>query len=370
MSTLKNSLTFKRGLSLKNRIVMAPMTTKMSFYDGVITKDEREYYGLRSGEVGAVITGAANVQANGKGWEGELGVYDDRFIPGLAKLAATIKQNGTKAILQIFHGGRMTNSEILRNTQPIAPSAVPAERENAETPREMTSEEVFLLIENFKKATIRAIKAGFDGVELHGANTYLIQQFFSPHSNRRTDEWGGSLEKRYHFIDLLVDAVTEAVDNSGVKDFIVGYRFSPEEYETPGIRFEDTLYLVDHLADKSLDYLHISLNDYSRVSVSAEFQEKPMIQYVHEKINGRVPLIGVGDVRTKADAEEVLQYAEMVAIGRSILIDPHWPSKVLNDQEELLRTKISQYDREELLLGNGVWEFLEGMMPERLIEEK
>ena len=99
---MNSKLTFKRGLELKNRIMMAPMTTKMSFYDGVVTSDEINYYALRSGEIGAVITGAANVQNDGKGWEGELSVASDAFIPGLSKLAAAIKKNGTKAILQIF----------------------------------------------------------------------------------------------------------------------------------------------------------------------------------------------------------------------------------------------------------------------------
>lgn len=369
MTKLNEALTFKRGLTIKNRIIMAPMTTMMSFYDGVVTKDERAYYALRSGEVGAVITGAANVQEDGKGWEGELGVHHDRFIPGLSKLATSIKQKGTKAILQIFHAGRMANSRVLRGVQPVSASTIPAERPNAETPRELTGDEVLGLIESYKQATERAIKAGFDGVEIHGANTYLIQQFFSPHSNRRTDRWGGSLEKRFKFINDVVDAVTGAVDQSDVKDFIVGYRFSPEEFETPGIRLSDTLYLVDQLANKPLDYLHISFNDYNRVSISEEYQDKPIVDYLYEKINGRVPFIGVGDIRTKTDAEHVLANADLIALGRALLIDPHWAAKVLNDREDLVRTELSEYEREELIIENGVWSFLEGMMPERLIKE-
>ncbi|GAA4061849.1 NADH-dependent flavin oxidoreductase [Amphibacillus indicireducens] len=368
MAELKQSITFKRGLTLKNRIVMAPMTTSMSFFDGVITSDECAYYALRSGEVGAVITGAANVQANGKTWEGQLGVYHDRHITGLSKLAGSIKQNGTRAILQIFHGGRMTNSKILRGVQPVSASAVAAERSAAEIPRELLPDEILALIDDFKQATIRALKAGFDGVEIHGANTYLIQQFFSPHSNRRTDEWGGSREKRFKLINDLVDAVTSAVDQSGKKDFIVGYRFSPEEFETPGISLDDTLYLIDQLADKPLDYLHISINDYQRISVSEVYQEKPMINYIYQAINGRVPFIGVGDIRSKQQADEVLTTADLVALGRALLIEPHWVDKVFDKKTELIRTEINKYDREELLLGNGVWSFMEGLMPERLIE--
>ncbi|OJG82031.1 hypothetical protein RV10_GL001895 [Enterococcus pallens] len=366
MTKLIEPLTFKRGLVLKNRVFMAPMTTKMSFYDGVVTQDEIEYYSMRAGEIGAVITGAANVQEDGKGWEGELGVYDDKFIPGLAKLASGIKRNGTKAILQIFHGGRMTNSQVLRGVQPVSASAVAAERPNAEVPRAMESEEVVALISNFAAATKRAIAAGFDGVELHGANTYLIQQFFSPHSNRREDEWGGSLEKRFHFVEELVKAVTAVVDESGADGFIVGYRFSPEEYETPGIRFEDTLYLVDHLADMPLDYLHISLNQADKRSASEDYQEKSMMAYVYEKLAGRLPLIGVGDVRTGQDAEEILAKADGVAIGKALLMDPNWLPKAVNGQEELIRQELSRFDCDELKISNGVWGFLESMMPERL----
>lgn len=366
MTTYNESITFRRGLTLKNRIVMAPMTTKMSFYDGVVTQDELNYYSLRTGEVGAIITAAANVQADGKGWEGELSVASDEFIPSLSHLASTIKRNGTKAILQLFHGGRMTNSRILRGIQPVSASAIPAERPDAEMPRALEEVEIFQLIESFKQATIRAMAAGFDGVELHGANTYIIQQFFSPHSNRREDQWGGSVERRFTFINQLVEGVLSVVDEADQKDFIVGYRFSPEEYEEPGIRMADTLYLVEQLAEKSLDYLHISLADYKRVSISEDYQEKTMMQYVHEQISGRVPLIGVGDIRTKQDLEESLAHSEIAAVGRALIIDPHWVSKVIEGNEDALRTVLANQDRQELMIGNGMLEFLKFMMPDRL----
>ncbi|MGX7243748.1 NADH-dependent flavin oxidoreductase [Enterococcus quebecensis] len=366
MNIVETGLTFKRGLHLKNRIVIAPMTTKMSFFDGVVTNDEIEYYGLRSGEAGAFITAAANVHEGGKGWDGELGVYDDRFIPGLSKLAATIKKNHTKAILQIFHAGRMTDSKVLQGVQPVAPSAVAAERPDAQTPRELTGQEIIDILESFKQATKRAIQAGFDGVEIHGANTYLIQQFFSPHSNRRTDDWGGSLEKRFKFINDLVDGVTEVVDQSGVKEFIVGYRFSPEEYEEPGIRLNDTLFLVEQLSNKPLDYLHLSMPNYRNHSVSDAFKDKPILDYIKETINDRLPLIGVGDVRSQEDVETILNTADLVAVGRSVLIDPHWTQKILDKEDHLIRTELSHYDREDLRISNGVWGFLESMMPERL----
>ena len=121
----------------------------------------------------------------------------------------------------------MTNSSILRGKQPVSASAVKALRSDSEEPRALSEEEVLQVIEDFTAAAVRAVKAGFDGIEIHGANTYLIQQFFSPHSNRRDDQWGGSLEKRYSFIDQLVNGIIETVNEYTSEPFIIGYRFSP-----------------------------------------------------------------------------------------------------------------------------------------------
>ena len=357
MSKVTESVQLKNGVTLKNPLMLAPMTTQLSFFNGIITEDEITYYKNRSKDLGALVTGAANVQFIGKGWPGELGVYDDKFIPGLTKLAQAIKGEGAKAILQIFHGGRMSTLTATEGETPVSASAVPAERPDAVTPRALTGEEVLTVIQDFKRAAIRAIKAGFDGIEIHGANTYLIQQFFSPHSNRREDEWGGSLDKRYHFIDVLVDEITEAVAKYAESPFIVGYRFSPEEYETPGIRMADTLYLVDHLAEKPLDYLHVSLNEYDRLSVEKDYQEKTILAYIHQKANGRVPIVGVGGVQTQADVEYVLENAELSAVGRAMVYDPDWAGKVLNKQPVHRLEEIDEQVRN--LRGTSLWDFVQ-----------
>ena len=357
----KEPFKFKSGLILKNRILMAPMTTRMSLQDGDVSKNELDYYSLRSGDIGAVITAAANVQGNGKGWEGEVSAESDLHIPSLKSLAKAIQIDGTKAIIQLFHGGRMTDSTILRGQQPVSASEIPSERENAEVPRALSEEEILELVENFKKAVIRSYKAGFDGVELHGANTYLLQQFFSPHSNRREDKWGGNLNNRYRFIELLVDEVLEIRDGFE-RPFAIGYRFSPEEYETPGISLEDSLYLVDKLADKNLDYLHISLTDYDRVSVSEDYQEYPIIKYIHDKINDRVPLIGVGGIKNKKDINNVLKNSELIALGRTLLSEPKWVSKIFNDQEDQIRLSIPRKELTNLELTRGLTHILSGMI--------
>lgn len=163
-----------------------------------------------------------------------------------------------------------------------------------------------------------------------------------------------------------MNEIIEVVEKETNEPFIIGYRFSPEEYENPGIRFEDTLYLVDKLADKELDYLHISIGNYKQVSRSESYQDKSMIEYINDKIDGRVPLISVGDIRTSADAEEALQNSEMVALGRVLLADPHWVSKVLSGREDIVRESVSVEERDALRLNTGVWGFMEAMMPDRI----
>ena len=338
MTEFTDELTLKSGVTLKNRLMMSPMTTRQSFFDGQVTTDEINYYERRAHGVGAIITGAANVQDDGKGWPGELSIAHDTMIPRLHELATAIQGAGAKAIVQIVHAGRMTDKATLSGIQTVSASAIPAARPNAETPRAMTATEVQATIDAFGEATRRAIQAGFDGIELHGANTYLIQQFFSPHSNRRTDNWGGDREKRTHFIKAMLDSVFAAVKQYADRPFVVGYRVSPEEFETPGIRFADTLYLIDELAKYDLDYLHVSLNTYDRVARAADYQDKSILAYVYEHVNGRFPVVGVGQVRNRQDVAAVLAHADLVAVGEQLLFEPDWANKLIDHQDDTMLT--------------------------------
>lgn len=340
---------------------MSPMTTTLSFHNGKVTSDEVNYYAKRSGDVGMIITGTSNVNALGKGYNGELSVESDEMIPSLTKISNGIKKNGTKAILQIFHVGRTVAAEVLNGEQPVSASPIAAVYAGAQTPRALSEAEIEQIIRDFGLATERAIKAGFDGVEIHGANNYLIQQFFSPHSNRRDDKWGGTREKRYLFAESVIASVTKAVANATDKPFIVGYRFSPEEPTEPGITLEDTLYLVNRLADEKLDYLHVSLSDYSKLPHSESHQEKSLLQYLYETIDSRMPLISVGNVKTKTDAEEALKYSDLVAVGKQMIIDPRWAGKVLNDKEELIRHYIVEEERDDLVIPDALWDFMQPM---------
>lgn len=354
-----NDFTFKNGLKLKNRVVIPPMTEVSSFEDGSISTDELKYLQMRAGGAGLFISPVANVSENGKGFEGELSITDDRFIPGLTKVASAMKFNGSKAVLQIFHAGRMSNSKVLRGVQPVSASAVAAERPNAETPRELSNDEIEEIINDFGEATRRAIQAGFDGIELHGANTYLLQQFFSPHSNRRTDKWGGSLEKRMTFPLEVINEVHQAVKKYADRPFLVGYRISPEEIETPGIRMDDTLKFIDTLAEQPIDYLHVSMGDAWRTSLNDKADTEPLIFKIKKQLNDRLPLICVGSIETPAEAAKVTdQGIDMVAIGREILREPKWVQKVENSDEDSIRYTISEQDLDDLGITPPMWNFL------------
>ena len=347
------------GIKMKNPIVMAPMTTFSGNLDGTVSTDELSYYKKRSKDIGAVITAATYVSESGKGFAGQFAAYSDEFIPSLKSLADAIKSEGAAAILQIFHGGRMALPNEVPGGEIISASAIAAERPNAVTPREMTEKEIEDTIRNFGEVTRRAIQAGFDGVEIHGANTYLLQQFFSSHSNRREDAWGGSLEKRMKFPLAVIDEVKKVIKEHGKDNFIIGYRFSPEEAENPGITLEDTIKLVDVLADQDLSYLHVSVNDFWQSSIRELEDKSPIVPSIISAINKRVPFIGVGSIHTPEDAIKVLESgADFIGLGREIIMEPEWMAKVYAEKDSEIRTHLSESNQGVLDIPTPLWNII------------
>lgn len=352
--------TFKSGVTIDNRLMMAPMTTNSAFENGMVTTDELNYYKRRSKGLGAVITACAQVREDGK-FAGSFSASSDMHIKSLRKLAESIKSTGTKAILQIFHVGRMGSSSTLRGLQPVSASAVPAARVGAETPRALEDEEVRDIIEAFGEATRRAIEAGFDGVEIHGANTYLVQQFFSPHSNLRDDHWGGTLEKRMNFPLAVVDSVKESIENHEDKPFILGYRISPEEIEKPGITLDDTLALLTKLNDRDLDYIHVSTGHVMQSSIRNKEDETPLLKTILESIGTETPFIGVGQIITPDDAVSAMEELNLplLAIGRELIVEPDWIEKLKTGKEALIRKEIHPDDKDDLAFPDAMWEYVQ-----------
>ncbi|MDR2710098.1 MAG: NADH-dependent flavin oxidoreductase [Burkholderiales bacterium] len=318
---------FANGATLRNRIVMAPMTTWSGDDNGRQTAGELAYYDARAGGVGMLITGTTYTVPSGRGFSGQYYGGDDSFIPGLTEFAKIIKRQGAKAVLQIFHAGKQSTPELSGNDV-VSASEVASERPGSVKPRALTDAEIETIITSFGEATRRAIVAGFDGVEIHGANGYLIQQFFSPYSNQRTDRWGGSLEARARFPLAIADVVLDAAKKHADKTFIVGYRFSPEETKTPGITLDDSLYLIDRLTEKPLTYLHASLNRFDQTVQRDKNDRRIVGQVIHQQIKGRMPLIGVGGVKVADDLQRAFAAGyELVAVGRALIAEPQWVQK-------------------------------------------
>ncbi|MBX4146348.1 MULTISPECIES: NADH-dependent flavin oxidoreductase [Paenibacillus] len=346
---------FKNGIQVKNRIVHAPMTISYSKQDGTVSDELIAYYESRSNGVGIVVTGSAIISPNAKVFGGELAADRDDLIPSLQRLATAIKKRGAKAILQIFHGGRESSPELVPNREIVSASAV-AKEGSSVIPQELQEKEIVDIIRAFGDSTRRAIEAGFDGVEIHGANRFLIQQFFSPYTNRRDDRWGGNIDKRMAFPLTIVDTVRKVVDEYAKQPFLVGYRLSPEEELTPGITMADTLILVDALANKDLDYLHVSLMDFWSKPRRGVEDNRSRMEIINELVKQRVPIIGVGSIRTPDEALRALQSGvPFIALGRELIIDPDWVEKVTLGKENEIRTELTLNDQAKLGIADSLW---------------
>lgn len=373
---LFDEISLNSGATFKNRLFMAPMTTQSAFYDGGITQQIVDYYQERSGDAAAIIVESCFIENKGRGFPGAVGVDTDKKVNGLKQLANAIKSKGSKAIMQIYHAGRMAWPEYNGGAIPISASPVAALRPNAPVPKEMSEEQIKEMIRLFGDATRRAIEAGFDGVEIHGANTFIVQQFFSPHSNRRHDQWGGSLENRVKFPLEVMKEVQRVATELEVDQFIVGYRFSPEELEEPGIRFDETMYLLNQLADLKPDYFHFSMGAYTRPSIVDNEDTEPLItKYLAHRSPAleRIPIMGVGSILQSSDAEAALQLGyDLLSVGKGFLIEPNWV-EVIKKQE----TVIDYADinaQEALVIPDPLWSFMEYMIvdpeEERLKHER
>ena len=209
-NALFSPLPLTDAVTPRNRVVMAPMTTWAGNADGTVSDDEIAWYAPRVNGAGVVLTGCTHVQANGIGFTDEFAAFDDRFLPGLTRLATVAKSGGAVAVLQIFHAGNKAVSALTPGGEVVSASAVPTDASPfapSITPKALSHEEILETIAAFGQATRRAVVAGFDGIELHGAHGFLIQNFLSPRFNRREDAWGGSLENRMRFAREVVAEV-------------------------------------------------------------------------------------------------------------------------------------------------------------------
>lgn len=345
--------TLNNGVTVKNRLAVAPMTHFGSHADGVISDQERTFLGNRAGDMGLFISAATLVQEGGKAFRGQPEATGENCLDSLKETAQIIQKQGAKAILQIHHGGSQAMVELNRRDK-ISASA--SEKDGA---REASAAEVEELIASFAQAADLALRAGFDGVEIHGANGYLIQQFYSAQSNRRSDQWGGSLENRMRFPLAVVDAVAAVREKHQRNDFIIGYRFSPEEAGEDGLTMAETGALIDTLVQKPLQYLHVSLWEFDKKIRRGGDTAQTRMQFIHDRINGKLPLIGVGNLFTADDILAAFEtgWAEFIALGKTVMINPHIATQISEGRESEIETQLDPARADHYGFPDILWEF-------------
>jgi len=319
-----------KGLTLKNRITMAPLFLNYARPDGTPSGLLLDHYRemAASGAAMIVVENGA-VDPSGLGSPLSLRLDDDRFLPGLATLARTIKNQGALAFLQINHAGRYAYAR-----EKLVPSADPA----GGRAREMTRAEIERMIRAYGAAAGRVKAAGFDGVEIHGGTGYLLVQFLSPRTNRRSDEYGGSLENRMRFPLRAVEAVLSAVG----PDYPVGYRFLIDEELPDGLHLEETSILAAELEKRGAAYLSVMTGTYDSFMLPQYAEKEKKEAYWAEtapavkKAAPRTPVIMAGRVQSPETAERVLKQksTDLIGLARVLLADPLWPKKAKGEIAE------------------------------------
>ena len=342
MNSLTDTVTFKHGATVNDRVVMAPMVTWGGTDSGEVTQEQLDYYARRSQVAGMIITEATYVDPEGIAFKGELGISNDRYLPGLKRLAKTIQQNGAKAILQLHHGGREAGVYYDRGGIPVAPSQMDFPFIDYPV-RQLTKEQIHTIIKEFGEATKRAIDAGFDGVEIHGANHYLLQQFFSAYSNHREDEYGGTLRKRMEFELEIIDEVQSIVKKYAKSDFIIGIRISPDEIHSKnvGFTYRENQEFIKELNKKDLDYVHVAGNFVKGFKYVPDGADKTITQLYKEVLNPNIKLIGCGSVFNAEEANEAVQQADLISIAREALIEPEFAKKLHEGRENEIISEIT-----------------------------
>jgi 2,4-dienoyl-CoA reductase-like NADH-dependent reductase (Old Yellow Enzyme family) len=313
-------------LTVPNRFVRSATHDFMADDDGNVTDAHIVLYErLAEGEVGLIVTGHANVQPSGKASPRQMGVFDDRFVPGLARIPEAVRRFPSRVFLQIAHAGRQTKEKLCGCT-PVSPSAV-YDPVSKVAPRELSGAEVGLLVADFAAAAERAKRAGFDGVQLHAAHGYLLSSFLSPHTNRRTDQWGGPVENRAR---VLLDSLRGVKAACG-RDFPVIVKLNSTDFLDGGLSLEDAVRIARMLEAAGIDGIEVSggMAEAGRGSVWPGLRSESEEGYFVEnaariKQSVGVPVFGLGGIRSLAVAEKIVREgrADLVSLSRPLIREP------------------------------------------------
>lgn len=317
------------GLTLRNRLVMPPMATAKSAADGRVTEQLCQFYDEKSkgGYIGLIITEHSYVSQEGKASQGQLSIASDGDVEGLRRLAATIHHNGTAAVAQINHAGAAAKEEVT-GRPPLGPSATPLPGPARPLARAMTQGDIDKVIDDFARAARRAKEAGFDGVELHSAHGYLLDQFYSPLTNKRTDRYAGSsLDGRIRLHLEIIQAVRQAVGPA----YPLALRLGACDYMEGGATLEDSVWAAREFEKAGIDLLDISggFCMYTRPGVTGQGFFSELTEGIEKAVS--IPVMLTGGITDAAAAEELLAQgkADLIGVGRAILKDSDWAKRAM-----------------------------------------
>lgn len=317
---------------MNNKFMLAPLTNSQSNEDGSLSEDEFNWLTLRAkGGFGLVMTCASHVQRVGKGFPGQLGIFSDELKDGHLKLAKEIKKYGSLAVIQLHHAG-MRSPENIIGQKPVCPS------ENEKTgARGLSISEVEELKNDFVEAAVRAKECGYDGAEIHGAHGYILSQFLSSKINKRTDEYGGTLENR---LKILRDIIFDVRKECG-GDFLLGVRLSPERFGMDLLEVKKACKIL--IDDQKLDFLDISLWDSFKLPTEEKYQTKSLLDHFLEIDRKEVKLTVAGNIRNGKDVLNILKRGvDFVTIGRAAILHHDFPKKVIeNNNFTTIKTPVS-----------------------------
>ncbi len=320
---LLSPLSFRHGQTMKNRFMLAPLTNLQSHPDGTLSDDEFHWLTKRAqGGFGLTMTCAAHVQRVGQGFPGQLGIWSDAHLPGLTRLTSAIKATGSLAVVQLHHAGFRSPKDLIGEA-PVGPSD-----DEATGSRALSTPEVEQLAEDFILAALRAKAAGFDGVEIHGAHSYILCQFLSAGLNRRTDRYGGSAENR----GRVIVEVLEGIRARCGRDFLLGLRLSPERFDLD--LKEIATFAQQVMTGDLIDFLDMSLWDSFKEPGDEAFQGRSLMSYFTQLDRGQVKLGVAGKIMTPAQARACLEAgADFVLLGRAAILHHDYPLKLAADPD-------------------------------------
>ena len=367
---MSSSSKFYKKYTLNNKVevpsllAVAPMTLFGSNPDGTIGDEERNFYKQRATGIGLYIVGATCVSLEGLAFDNQPRAFDDKDLPSNKERVKIIKEQGALAINQIHHGGckglkRLSGVPVMAVSADVFNKELEKKGELKEDTKavEITEKDIKRIIDDFARATEISIKAGYDGIEIHGANNYLLQQFYSGYYNKRTDEWGGSLEKRMKFPLAVVDACCKIRDKYNKPEFIIGYRLSPEEPFEDGITMTETLALVRELMKRPLQFIHVSQSKFFQEARRGEGSGTARLKLIHDELKGKMALIGVGGLLSYDDLNKALDsgYADFIGVARALMLNKDLGILLKEGKGDKIRLEIDPEHPEDFNLPKMLW---------------